>query len=271
MKALRINDYDMHYLEVGQGSPVVCVHGSLSDFRTWNPILKPLSISHRVIAPSLRHFFPEHWDGKRGKFTIAQHVDDLIGFIEALALGPVDLIGHSRGGHIGFRLASQRPDLIRKLVLAEPGGTLEDSLIPPDAQASGPAAGSRAHVEEASVKIAAGDLEGGLRAFVDAINRPGSWDALSPYDRQQRIDNVYTLLAQVDEGRQPFTRAQAQALSVPTMFIGGAETGGMLAVIVRVLSELVPGAQCVMIPQAGHSMIRQQPARFCDAVMPFLD
>ena len=58
-----INGSDMAYLEVGEGSPLVCVHGSLGDFRIWSRVLGPLSRRHRVIARSLRHFFPEHWDG----------------------------------------------------------------------------------------------------------------------------------------------------------------------------------------------------------------
>lgn len=271
MKTLRVNDYDMAYLDIGQGSPLVCVHGSLNDFRAWMAVLKPLSAKHRLIVPSLRHYFPEHWDGRGGKFRMAQHVDDVIAFIEALALVPVDLIGHSRGGHIAFRLALKRPDLLRKLVLAEPGGTLEDALVPADAKTDGPAAGSRAHVTEASDRIRAGDLEGGLRSFIDGINGPGAWDKLPLADRQMREDNAYTLLAQIDEGRQPFAKAEAEAISVPTLFVGGADTPGMLPVILRVLAGLVPGAKTVIIPEAGHSMFRQQPKRFCDAVLPFLD
>jgi len=41
----------------------VLVHGTLGDFRTWYSVLGPLSKKHRVIAVSLRHFFPEHWNG----------------------------------------------------------------------------------------------------------------------------------------------------------------------------------------------------------------
>ncbi|MCA8928073.1 MAG: alpha/beta hydrolase [Alphaproteobacteria bacterium] len=275
MKTARINDYAMAYLDLGQAEggrpPLVCVHGSLNDFRAWVPVMGPLSAGRRLIMPSLRHYFPEHWDGQGGRFTMAQHVEDVIAFLDHLALGPVDLIGHSRGGHLGFRLASKRPDLLRRLVLAEPGGTLDDSLLPEEAKCLPPGAGSRAHVAAASERIAAGDVEGGLRVFIDGINGPGSWDNLAAADRMMREDNVYTLLAQVNEGRQPFTRAEAEALAVPTLFVGGADTTGMLPIVLKALSAHVPGAQVAMIPNAGHSMFRQQPKAFCQAVLPFLD
>ena len=99
MKRLRVNGYDLAYLEVGQGPPLLCVHGSLCDFRVWSPVLGPLSRRHRVIAPSLRHFFPERWDGRGPGFTVAQHVADVVAFIEGLGAGPLHLMGHSRGGH----------------------------------------------------------------------------------------------------------------------------------------------------------------------------
>ena len=70
------------------GPPLVCVHGSLCDFRIWSSVLGPLTRNHRVIAPSLRHFFPEHWDGVGDTYSIAQHVDDVIGFIEKLDTRP---------------------------------------------------------------------------------------------------------------------------------------------------------------------------------------
>jgi esterase len=275
MKTLRVNDYDMAYLDLGSTDsdrpPLVCVHGSLNDFRAWVPVMGPLSAGRRLITPSLRHYFPEHWDGQGGAFRMAQHVDDTIAFIETLNFGPVDLLGHSRGGHLSFRLALKRPDLVRRLVLAEPGGTLDDTLAPEEAKNLPAGAGSRAHVAQASEKIAAGDLEGGLQVFVDGINGPGAWDKLAPGDRMMREDNAYTLLAQVNEGRQPYGKADAASLSVPTLFIGGADTPGLLPIVLRALAANVPGAKLAMIADAGHSMFRQQPKAFCAAVLPFLD
>ena len=178
MKRLRVNDYEMAYLDIGQGPPVVCIHGALNDFRVWSGILSAMSDGRQLIVPSLRHYFPERWDGQGGSFKLSQHIDDVIAFIEGLSLGPVDLIGHSRGGLVAFRLALKRPDLLRKLVLAEPAGVLEDGLMPPAAGTNG-AAGAmtpiRSIIDQAAEKIAAGDLEDGLRAFVDGIGGTGSW------------------------------------------------------------------------------------------------
>jgi len=97
MQTLSVNGYDMAYLEVGQGPPLLCVHGSLCDFRIWSAVLGPLTQKHRVIAVSLRHFFPEHWDGVGDTYSIAQHTAVVIAFIEKLDAWPVDLMGHSRG------------------------------------------------------------------------------------------------------------------------------------------------------------------------------
>jgi hypothetical protein len=103
MQTLRVNGYDIAYLEVGHGPPLVCVHGTLGDFRTWSAVYGPLSSKHRVISVSLRHFFPEYWDGIGDDYRMAQHVADVLGFIEQIEPRPIDLIGHSRGGHIAFR------------------------------------------------------------------------------------------------------------------------------------------------------------------------
>src|SRR5215468_9148962 len=168
MQTLRVNGYDMAYLDVGQGQPgappLLCVHGSLCDFRIWSAVLGPLTAKHRVIAVSLRHFFPDHWDGVGDTYSIVQHVDDVVAFIEKLDIGPVDLMGHSRGGHICFRVAQRRPDLVRKLILAEPGGELDATLDP---EYKGGPSPLLARFTTAAEKIASGDLEGGLEYFVD--------------------------------------------------------------------------------------------------------
>jgi esterase len=267
MQKLHVNAYDMAYLEVGEGPPLVCVHGTLGDFRTFSAVLGPLSRTRRVISVSLRRFFPEHWDGIGHDFRIAQHVDDVIGFIEKLDTGPVDLMGHSRGGHISFRVAERRPKLLRKLILAEPGGELDQSLDP----AAVPGPSQRANrIAMCAGKIAAGDIDGGLMVFFDMIRGDGAWARLDATSKQQMRDNAHTLIGQVDENRQPFTRREAESIRTPTLLIGGADTRGALSLVLRALAAHIPGARMATIADAGHWMFGQAPQEFCEIVLEFL-
>jgi pimeloyl-ACP methyl ester carboxylesterase len=257
----------MAYLEVGQGPPLVCVHGSMCDFRIWSAVLGPLTPKHRVIAVSLRHFFPEHWDGVGDTYSIAQHTGDVIAFIEQLDAGPVDLMGHSRGGHVSFRVAQRRPDLLRRLILAEPGGELDATLDPTVIPGAIPFGAKFAAAAE---KIAAGDVDGGLTLFFDAIEGPGAWRRLPAAPKQLLRDNAFTLLGQVRDNRPPFSKADAEAIKTPTLFIGGANTKGALPHVLHTLAAHVPGAKTAMIPAATHPMFEQAPQKYCEIVLEFL-
>ena len=268
MQTLRVNGYDMAYLDVGQGRPLVCVHGTLGDYRTWSAVMGPLSRTHRVIAVSLRHFFPEHWDGVGDDYLMSQHVSDTIAFIAQIDPGPVDLMGHSRGGHVAFRVAQQRPDLLRKLVLLEPGGDLDASLDP--AAGTSPVTSLAGRTAITALKIAAGDIDGALQNFFDGIEGDGAWARLPAASQQQLRDNIFTLVGQIGEKRPPYSKSDAQAIRTPTLFIGGAASKGSLPALLPVLAAEVRGARTAMIAGAGHWMFDQAPQAFCKIVLEFL-
>ena len=268
MQTLPVNGYDMAYLDIGSGRPLVCVHGTLGDFRTWSVAFGPLSKNHRVISVSLRHFFPEHWDGVGDDYLMVQHIADMIGFLEKLNAGPVDLMGHSRGGHIAFRIAQLRPDLLRRLVLAEPGGELDATLDP--AAAPDDAFQRGARIAAAASKASDGDIEGALQLFFEGIEGDGAWGRVPAAPKQQLRDNVFTLIGQAGENRKPYSKAEAQSIETPTLFIGGAATKGSLPMVLRALAAQVPGASTAMIEGAGHWMFEQAPEQFSAIVTGFL-
>ncbi|UGY05868.1 alpha/beta fold hydrolase [Bradyrhizobium quebecense] len=267
MHSLHVNGFDMPYLDIGEGPPLVCVHGSLCDFRIWSAVLGPLTRRHRVIAVSLRHFFPAHWDGVGDTYSIAQHVDDVIAFIETFDTKPVDLMGHSRGGHICFRVAQRRPDLLRKLILAEPGGELDESLDPDFKPGPSPLA---ARFAACAAEIAKGDIDSGLQIFMDALEGPGAWKRIPATSKQLLRDNATTLLGQTRDQRPPFSKADAEAIKTPTLFIGGANTKGVLPKVLHALAANVQGARTEMIPGTTHPMFEQAPQRYCEIVLEFL-
>ena len=57
--------------------------------------------------------------------------------------------------------------------------------------------------------------------FIDGINGEGTWDRLAASAKQEYRDNAQTLLGQINEQRQPFTRKDAEAILLPTLFIAG--------------------------------------------------
>lgn len=268
MQTLRVNDYDMAYLDVGQGRPLVCVHGTLGDFRTWYAVLGPLSRTHRVIAVSLRHFFPEHWNGGGDDYRMAQHVSDVIGFLEQISATPVDLMGHSRGGHIAFRVAQQRPELLRKMVLAEPGGDLDASLDPSIKPGAPSALAARVLVSVN--KVREGDTEGAVQNFVDTIDGEGAWRRLPSVAKQQLRDNVHTLLGQAHEARKPYRLADMPDIKTPTLLIGGSDTTGSLGKMWREMARHIKGAVTAEIPGARHWMFEHDPDGFSRVVSEFL-
>ena len=88
--------------------------------------------------------------------------------------------------------------------------------------------------------IAAGDVDGGLKFFFEAIEGPGAWARLPAMPKQQLRDNAYTLIGQVRDGRPPFSKADAEAIGMPTLFIGGARTKGSLPHVLHTLAAHVP-------------------------------
>ncbi len=271
MLKIDVGGYAMAYIAVGDGELLLLVHGSLSDFRLWSPLLGPLSQRFRVIAPSLRHFFPDRYcvpaAGTDTTYTIAQHTADLIAFAQQLG-GPVHWAGHSRGGNLAFRVAQQRPDLVQSLVLAEPGGDLDASLQPEDEPVLPPLGATFAAARD---KIAAGDIDGGLELCLDAIDGAHSWSRTPPAIKQELRDNATTLLGQVHEGRLPYTRADVESIHVPTLLIMGERTKPASARNVRVLGAHIAGAQTVVIPSATHMMIGQAPLAVSRAIMAFIE
>lgn len=271
MKSLRVNDTDMAFVERGAGAPLLLVHGSFGDCRYWTLQMERLGAHCRVIAVSLRHCWPERWDGEGPGFTIEQHAADVAGFIAALQTGPVHLLGHSRGGNVAFRVAQHFPDAVRSLVLQEPGGVLGKDLqtrLPPPA---GQLIETGPMYAEAAEKIRRGEIDTGLALAADAIFAPGGWRGLPEWLKAVYRDNARTLLGQAREQRAPYERADAEAIRAPTLLIAGERTPETFRRIVAALETAIPNVRRVDIPGAGHGSNLEQPEAFARALLAFLD
>ncbi|HLX98129.1 MAG TPA: alpha/beta hydrolase [Roseiarcus sp.] len=269
MPALRVNGYDMAFVERGAGEPLLLVHGTLCDYRHWTRQMTPFGAHYRTIAVSLRHCWPEQWDGEGDDFTVQQHLADIVSFIGELETGPVHLLGHSRGGHIAFRAAQTVPHLIRSLILVEPGGVLaadlERGLKPaPPPIALGPL------YARAAERIRRGEIDEALRPAIDVIAGPGGWDRTPESVREMFRDNARTLLGQIKESRAPFARADAEAIGAPTLLIAGERSPASFHHILDGLETALKNVRRAVIPNASHSSNLDNPRAFERAVMASL-
>lgn len=259
-----VNGYPMAYTDRGKGPTVVFVHGVLGDYRVWQKPLESWVGDYRVVAVSLRHFYPEIWDGKANDFNYAQHARDLAGFIESIG-GPVHLVGWSFGGMPAYMVARDRPELVRKLVLVEGGPDFRDQAdgVPSNADPI-----KRAAVTEKFFE--AGDINGGLRYAVNDISGPGRWDSLSEEYRQTMRENAWTV---VGIGREALWKASCpdfQKLKMPVLLMWGELTTPRLRGIVEAQSKCLSSASIVKIARTGHGVAAGNPQDFRAEATKFL-
>ena len=177
VKSIEVNGYPMAFHESGSGMPLILVHGTLNDYRYWNSEIGVFAEHYRVIAVSLRHHFPEPWDGRGDDFSILQHANDLAVFIKRINLGPVHLLGHSRGGAVVLNVAARHPEVIRTLILVDTSGL--EALLPDTPEASALSAETQQLVDRLAADLAKGDREAALRAYVEAFAGPGRKSCLT--------------------------------------------------------------------------------------------
>lgn len=235
------------------------IHGSLCDFRYWKPQLGPLGRQYRCVAPSLSHYWPSGRAGALGvagdlrPFSWDAHVDEMGQFIERLGVGAVNVVGHSRGGCVAFHLAVRYPEMVKSLVLADPGGAVARAGDDARARTVLPAPVNALRAKAAEL-IAAGEVDAGLELFVDSVSRPGFW-ARSPKEfRAMAMDNADTLALQFRDPLPSYNASAAARVRCPTLLIEGEKSPKMFRDAVGALERWIDGAKRVTIEGASHGM-----------------
>jgi pimeloyl-ACP methyl ester carboxylesterase len=238
------------YVASGAGEPLLFVHGSLCDYRYWDRQTEVLSNQFHCVSVSLSHYWPADETNANSVFSLETHVAELAEFIVAMNIGPVHLVGHSRGACVTFQLAHAYPELVKTLTLADPGGPVQIDGKP---EAALPPATVALRAKVANL-VDSGAIEAGLELFVDSVSMPGIWRKSPASFRTMATANAATLPKQFRDPLPAYTRAAAVALTCPTLLIEGERSPRMYRDNVATLAGWIRHVDKRSVTGASHGM-----------------
>lgn len=261
----------LHYIEAGQGDPLVFVHGSLSDLTYWQGQIGPFSERFHTLAYSRRYNRPNTNAAIRG-YSAVTDAQDLAALITTLKLGPCHIVGHSYGALTALFLAVTHPGLIRTLTLTEPPAiSLLQHLPAPYTQAGNTAYTDIQEHMVAPMKVAfsSGHLAAGVRIFFDYVmQKPGAWDSLPAAAQTQTLQNVDEWEVMLPDGVlfPPVPPDELRRFTLPTLILSGERSYPFLGLIDQALLAYLPQRHRITFPNAGHQVWLQEPAACRQAV-----
>lgn len=272
LKTITVNGAMFHYIEQGAGQAVVFVHGALESYDTWLGQIEPFSHQFRAVSYSRRYHFPNPWTGDGTDYTVSRHADDLIALIETLGLAPAHGVGLSFGAQVVMLAAIRCPDLFGKIVLDEPlllswlkeipGGQEDiDNFI----------TNTRFAARDAFRK---GEMEEGVRIFVDGVLGKGGFDRLPAAIQAAAMRNARELQAETSMPEEVYhtkiSVQEVEGLRVPTLLVSSEISPRMFHRVSDRLAQALPVAQRAVIPGVSHNAHNANPAEFNRAVLSFL-
>jgi len=240
----------LHVQEIGEGAPVILLHGLLlGNMTTWYWTAAPeLARRHRVILFDLRgHGLSERVPSGYG---VEQMARDLEAVVDRLTHGPVDLIGHSYGAAVALTFALRHPGRVRKLALV-------DAPLPP----------SRLAELDAFCRLGPDEM---LRALPRELVRALTGDGR----RARRFVDAMRFLAQESSLLDDLRRAEdvpddaLRAIDCRVLAVYGTESS--CRPVGARLARLVAGAQHVELA-GGHFLPLQSPGPLTDVLARFID
>lgn len=260
-----------HYETAGNGkTPIVLLHGFGSWSFTWRPVLAALGTDPRftVYALDMRGFgFTERpADALYDASGFAAHVEE---FIDTLKLDRPILVGNSLGGDVALRVALDRPDRVRALVLADAAigqssplvsrAVTRLGLVPPFHRTL-----LRAGARWALRDRVEADYFDPKSVRVDEIVA----NLRRPLDQRGAEDALLSMLRTAD---QPLSPARVATVRVPTLVVWGENDRITPLDAGRRLASQIPGARLVTYPRTGHHPQEEARERFASDVLRFAD
>jgi pimeloyl-ACP methyl ester carboxylesterase len=260
-----IDGLRVRYVDYGEGTPIVLIHGLGGSWQTWLENLPALGREHRVIAIDLGGFGLS--DVLPAPATMATQSERIVTLVRQLELGPVTVVGHSMGGIVALGIVAAAPDAVSRLVLANAGG------IP---------------LSPLRVKL----VVSGFKVFNAVFGRPGVMRAVA---RRTRLRNALFagfigdprtmtaalaahvvpaiaapgFIAAVVAASEVVRTLNAEEVECPILLIWGAADRILPLAGAELLVTQLHDGELVVLEGVGHCPMFEAPERFNAALLAF--
>ncbi len=248
----------LHYREMGEGQPMMILHGLFGFSDNWQTHAKKLAEYYRVILVDLRNHGHSPWSDE---FSYEIMAEDIYELVSDLNLEDLILVGHSMGGKAAMRFAQKHEDLLEKLVVVDMGikeyPMHHEHII----------AGIRS-VDVENIKVRR-EAEQQMSQHIDSegvkqfLLKNLHWKEKGKLAWRMNIDvlerEMPNILAPLEEGEVMTT----------SLFIRGDLSNYILDEDIADLEDQFPDSEVVTIHDAGHWVHAEAPGPFLDALLSF--
>ncbi|MBC8211873.1 MAG: alpha/beta fold hydrolase [Gammaproteobacteria bacterium] len=250
----------LNHSSVGEGYPLIVIHGLFGSSRNWQALSKLFARSFRVITVDLRNHGDSFHAPEMGYALMAGDVLDLMDY---LAIDSAHILGHSMGGKLAMQLAQMAPERVNKLVVADIapvtyGHSYHDIIAPVRAMDLSLISSRK----QADSELEQGIPDQRIRQFImqNLSIQDGkaswklNWEAI-----QNNIDTVIG-----------YVNIAHWSIHNPTLFIRGGASGYVTAQGWALIQQHFLQAELITLDKAGHWLHAEQPAAFAEQVVRFL-
>ena len=249
----------LHYKEIGEGKPLVILHGLFGTSDNWQTHAKKLGEYYRVILVDQRNHGHSPWSED---FTYEHLADDLERLIIHLGIDQFTLIGHSMGGKTAMYYSQKYPTRLEKMVVVDIGikqyPMHHNEIIKGIKSLDLTTISSRSAAEQAMIPFVDSY---GVRQF---LLKNLYWVEKGKLAWRMNVD---VLEREMEEILAPIPNIEVWT---PTLFLRGAMSNYILDEDWDAIEEIFPDATLETIDNAGHWVHSEQPDEFIEMVLGFI-
>lgn len=260
-------DFPTFWTQFGQGpQPAMLLHCSLAHSGAWAGMAAQLDDLLMMTA------FDKPGHGQSGAWddSLEMQTQTAAMAIDLMQDRPMHMIGHSFGACVGLRIAVERPDLVRSLVMIDPSLVAMIRSENPDAPTD-----DEQVMVGFSEAMARGDRETAARVFTAAWGDGRPWQTLSQRSRDDLVARVHLIEANNaslrDDEAGLLQPGVLESLTMPVLLIQGGNTAKDVGMIVDGFERRIPNTRRVVVAGAGHMVPITHPEAVAREIRGFVN